>query len=196
MRKIGYVGAANGDAPERIERFFERFQNFADELVPLPAASEPDHAASWIKDQDLVYLAGGDLFALQKMLRRTGLDRLIVESAQKGTIVAGVSAGAMCWFEFALSRAGGLGLRPEPGIGVLKGSCCPHYTEEPERRAKLELSISNGSLPSGIAIGDGACVVQKLGCDPEVFCARSGSGAWFVERVNNSCRVRSIKTIK
>ncbi len=53
------------------------------------------------------------------------------------------------------------GYRPLRGLGLVRGSCCPHYSEEPARRPAFEAAIASGSIFAGLAIDDGvACPVR------------------------------------
>ena len=63
---------------------------------------------------------------------RTGSTRMLVQAWRRGTVLAGLSAGAMCWFEAGITRSSG---PPEPlaGLGLLEGSLTVHADGEPER---------------------------------------------------------------
>ena len=54
-----------------------------------------------------------------------------------GFTLAGVSAGAKCWFESFLWRSRDEGLQPGEGFGIVKGSLTPHSLIEPDRRARM-----------------------------------------------------------
>jgi peptidase E len=72
-------------------------------------------------------------------------------------VLAGVSAGAICWFEGGTTDSFGVDLRPfTGGLGLLAGSYCPHYDSEPGRRPLFTSLIAAGALPAGIACDDGA----------------------------------------
>ncbi len=73
-----------------------------------------------------------------------------------GVVLAGLSAGAICWFEAGVTDAVAGRLSVVPGLGFLAGSCCPHYDGEPERRAAYHNFIGSGEIAAGIAIDDGA----------------------------------------
>ena len=51
---------------------------------------------------------------------------------ERGIVLAGLSAGAMCWFEGGITMSGGAP-RPAPGLGLLEGSLSVHLDGEPER---------------------------------------------------------------
>jgi peptidase E len=76
---------------------------------------------------------------------------------QAGTVMAGVSAGAICWFEGGTTDSFGPELRPYTGgLALLAGSYCPHYDSEPRRQPLFTSLIAAGVLPAGLACDDGA----------------------------------------
>lgn len=132
--RIGFVATASDDDPVRVERFYTRF---ADEpCTPTHMRSDwpADEIRRWIAAQDLIYVGGGNTSTLLGSWARWGLPPLFREVSSRGTLLAGVSAGAVCWFEAALSDSVGPTLGPSKGLGFIGGSCCPHYSEDPERR--------------------------------------------------------------
>jgi peptidase E len=100
--------------------------------------------------------------------------------------MAGVSAGANVWFEQALSDSGGNGLAPTAGIGLIAGSCCPHYSTEPQRQPSFIACISRNELADGVAIDDGVAVLFDENGLRLAYSSRSGAGAYTVRRSENT----------
>jgi hypothetical protein len=71
---------------------------------------------------------------------------------RQGIVLAGQSAGAMCWFESGITKSSGTP-EIEAGLGLLHGSLCVHYNNEPERRAAYLEAVANG-MPSGYGLDD------------------------------------------
>ena len=93
-----------------------------------------------------------------------------------------MSAGAICWFEYGGSDSTYCGeLSPLPGLGLIKGSCTPHYDGESNRRPNFHSLIKNGQLPSGIGIDDGAAVLFEGQRIVEVVASKSQATAYKVE---------------
>ncbi len=193
--RIGYVGTASHDSPEKIERFYQRFADMAENTSHLPGNAAIGAARAWIMAQDILYVGGGDTNYLLDRWRQWGLAEVIFEAAKEDIVLAGVSAGAVCWFDFALSNSGGAGLAPLPGLGMIKGSCCPHYSSEPERQPAFEDHIADGRLPDGIAIDDGVAVLIEPSQPPVAFSARTGARAYSIRRSVEGCRSTPIAEI-
>ena len=190
--RVGFIASASGDDPLTIERFHQRFAPHASAHTVLPALADARAAAAWLLVQDIVYVGGGHTLRLIEQWQRSGLDRLLIEAAERGVLMAGVSAGASAWFSHALSDAGGQGLAPIRGIGMVAGSCCPHYDSEPARVPAFAGCIARGELPAGIAIDDGAAVLMEADRNLGVFAARPGAGAWIVQSEDARVQVRPL----
>jgi dipeptidase E len=72
----------------------------------------------------------------------------------QGIVLAGISAGSICWFEEGVTDSFGEGLEPIKCLGFLKGSNCPHYDGESDRRPSYHKLINSGDLQAGIAADD------------------------------------------
>lgn len=89
--------------------------------------------------------------------RLHGVDRAMRRAWEAGIVLVGLSAGMNCWFETSSTDSFG-GLAPlNDGLGFLRGSACPHYDGEPDRRPRLHEFIRNGMAP-GYAADDGAAL--------------------------------------
>jgi dipeptidase E len=179
---IGYIGWANGDDETRIARFYARFEQLAGSLSHLPLGSTGADTRDWLEGKDLVYLAGGNTAHLiAAILAKQALPAFL--SANKaGCVIAGVSAGGACWFDWILSDSSGMGYQPLAGLSVISGGVCPHFSSEPARRSILERKVSDRPSELAFAIDDGACLVSLAGKARGYFSARTGRAAYEVTR--------------
>lgn len=184
--RIGFVGTASEDDPVKIARFHARFASVCSSHTHLPMGADAAHARAWLDDLDLVYVGGGNTLLLIEHWRRQGIDEVMKAAARRGVLMAGVSAGANVWFEQALSDSGGNGLAPIRGIGLIQGSCCPHYGSEPQRQPSFEACIARGALADGVAIDDGVAVLFEGEGARVAFSARPRGAAYAVRRQGTS----------
>ena len=117
--------------------------------------------------QDLIYVAGGSMLNLLAVWRAHGLPRILAEAWERGIVLAGQSAGAMCWFDYGITASLGEP-RPYPGLGLLPGSLCVHYARDPSRRSAYHRAVSGG-YPPGYALDDGAGVLFEGQSAVEAF---------------------------
>lgn len=174
---LGFVGMASGDAPEKIERFYDRFRGTASSLSHLPKTTTRLEAEDWLAGKDLVYFGGGNTAALIDRLMSLGIVGLLRRANRQGTVLAGVSAGGACWFDWILSNSTGVGYASLTGLGLVGAGFCPHYSSEPERGPALEAVLNGNSSLSCYAIDDGACILAQSGKAIRSFSARAGAAA-------------------
>lgn len=108
---------------------------------------------SFMLEQDVIYVGGGNTRNLLVLWQDWGLDIAIRKAYENGTILCGVSAGANCWFEeFSTDSMGPLA--PWKGLGWLARSFCPHYDGEVDRRPSLKRMLEKGEIGPGLASED------------------------------------------
>ena len=71
-----------------------------------------------------------------------GLDSILKKAYDSGMILCVVSAGSICWFHRGVTDSWSVELRVMDCLGFVKGACCPHYDEEPQRRPSLKKFLS------------------------------------------------------
>lgn len=109
---------------------------------------------------DLIYVGGGSTANLLTLWRRHGVEAVMRSAAVNGTILAGISAGANCWFEAASTDSFGPLAPLGDGLGFISGSACPHYHSEPGRAESFRTWVATDRLPGpGLGIDDHAAVV-------------------------------------
>jgi len=155
---VGFLATASGDAEGYIGRFYESFSTLPCRPSHLPLFGRTPDLRAYLLAQDVIYVGGGNTKSLLGVWREWGLPELLREAWEAGVVLAGVSAGAICWFEQGLSDSYDGDLRVIQGLGFLAGSCCPHYSGDPERRPKYHRRLSAGEIAPGLAIDDSAAV--------------------------------------
>jgi peptidase E len=112
--------------------------------------------------------------------REWGLDEILHDAYEDGIVMAGWSAGVICWFAQGLTDSIPGSFTPLKGLGWLPGSCTPHYDYEPERRPVYQRLIAERGMQPGIAIGDGAALHFVGGFLDKVVSSRQNAKAYAV----------------
>ena len=114
--------------------------------------------------------------------RAHGLDEILAEAWERGIVLAGLSAGAMCWFEGGVTRSSG---PPEAiaGLGLLPGSLSVHADGEPERLPAFLDAVRRGVLPGGWAADDGVGLLFRGTRLERCVSSRPGAGAFRCDAV-------------
>ena len=178
---IGFLATASKDDDEKIEKFYKKFENNNSELSHFNLTSSVNSFSEWLLSKDLVYVGGGNTSFMLEIWRKNNFEQLFKIAYEKGIILSGVSAGAVCWFDWILSDSKGLGFKPLKGINLIEGSCTPHSSNI-ERINEFKLNIKNNKLPNGIAIDDGVAVVFIDGKPTEVYSSRKNHAAYFLDK--------------
>ena len=178
--KLGFLATASKDDLKKISLFYKKFENKNLELSHFNLTQKIDGFSSWILNKDIIYVGGGNTSFMLDIWRKNSLDKTFKKAYENGIVLAGVSAGAGCWFDWILSDSVGPGLKPLKGISLISGSCTPHSSEE-KRINQFELNIKNGELPPGLAIDDGVAVLFIDGKPSEVYSSRKNHKAYFID---------------
>lgn len=184
--RVCFVPTASGDSAGYVDRFELAFPAGRAETSVL-SLFRRDRAdlRSFVLEQDVLYVGGGNTANLLSLWRLHGLDEILLEALDAGVVLAGLSAGMNCWFESSVTDSFGADdLQPlADGLGLLAGSACPHYDGEAERRPTYRRLVSTGRLPAGYAADDGCGLLFRGGELTDVVSSRDGAGAYRVERV-------------
>ena len=179
--KIGFLATASKDDENKINLFYKRYQNTKSELSHFNLTSATDGFSEWILNKDIIYIGGGNTVFMLNIWKKNKLENIFKDAYEKGIILSGVSAGAVCWFDWILSDSAGPGYNPIRGINLISGSCTPHSSNI-QRIDQFELEIKNNKLPQGMAIDDGVAVVFIDGKPTEVYSSRKNHTAYFLDK--------------
>ena len=111
-----------------------------------------------INKADIIYVGGGNTKSMLAVWKEWKLDKFLIKAYNKGTVLAGVSAGAICWFDTGITDSWASNLNYIDCLGILPGSCCPHYDSEKDRRPSVHKFIEQEKIKSVYAIEDGAAI--------------------------------------
>lgn len=175
---IGYVGWANEDDEKRIGDFYARFEPLAGSMSHLPLGATSEHTRAWLADMKMVYFSGGNTACLVTAILANQSLSAFLTANRSGCVLAGVSAGGVCWFDWILSDYKGSGYEPLQGLSAVSGGICPHYSSEPARKPKLEELVSGQVSQPVYAVDDGACLVAIDGQVDGYFSAHSDRAAY------------------
>ncbi len=180
--RVCFLPTASGDADHYVVRFYRAF---------AASRCEPSHISLFRREtgvgdplehlmaQDLVYVGGGSLVSLLGTWRAHGIDEALREAWQAGVVMCGGSAGALCWFQHAVSGFHEGPARQVEALGFLPWSQAVHYHEEQGRRGAFTAAVAGG-LPPGYGAGDSAAL-HFVGTElHEVVSSRPEARAMYV----------------
>ncbi len=157
--KVCFIPTASGESQEYILNYYKAFVALDCKpamlsLFRLPTAD----LESYLLENDLIYVGGGNTRSMLALWREWGIDLILRKAYTAGIVLAGVSAGANCWFEECSTDSVPGELRMLPCLGLVPDSFCPHYDGEAQRRPTLHKMLSEERIGAGYAADDGAAL--------------------------------------
>lgn len=182
--RLLFLPTASGDAEAQVAQFHAAFEHLPCEPHHLSLFRLGGAGAIPLRDlvlsMDVVYAGGGSMRNLLAIWRAHDLDKILAEAWERGIVLAGLSAGAMCWFSGGISCSTG-----EPavtrGLGLLPGSLSVHRDGEPSRLPVYRDAVRAGTLPPGWAADDGVGLVFRDERFVRAVSSRPGAGAVWVD---------------
>jgi dipeptidase E len=155
--KVCMLATPAGDSENMLLRFYRAFSRL--DCQPSDLSLFQPHTADiegFLLEQDVIYVGGGNTRSMLALWREWGLDIFLKKAYEAGVVLAGISAGANCWFEECSTDSIPGRLSVLPCLGFLPGSFTPHYDGEAERKPWLHLMLIGGKIKPGLAADDGA----------------------------------------
>ena len=195
--KVCYVGTATGDQDWRAMQFTEAGWAAGVDVALLKLFTMPnvDDLAGLVLDQDVVWVEGGSVANLLALWRLHGLDEIFRQAWTAGVVLAGVSAGSICWHTGGTTDSFGPDLRPVTnGLGFLPFANGVHYDAETQRRPKFHQFVAEGILPGGYATDNGAGLLYRGTELAEALAEVPGQAAYQVSLVDGEVHEERLDT--
>ncbi|WP_428963633.1 Type 1 glutamine amidotransferase-like domain-containing protein [Micromonospora fluostatini] len=183
--RLCYLGQAAGDQPTAFTALYgafagTRFRMSHLALFPMPNV---DDLRAHLLAQDVVWVGGGSVANLCAVWRVHGLEEILHECWQAGVVLAGVSAGSICWHVGGSTDSFGRELRAfTDGLGWLPYGNGVHYDSEERRRPMMHRLVADGTLPTSHCTDDGVGLVYRGTRLVEAVADREGVGAYELTR--------------
>lgn len=129
----------------------------------ISSYSEEKSFAEQIFSSDAIIVGGGNTLNMIAIWKAQGIDTLLRQAYEKGIILAGGSAGSLCWFAGGYTDSRPQELTLMECLGFLDYSHSPHYNGESERKPLYHKAILEGKLKPGYACDDGAGLLFENG---------------------------------
>ncbi|HET9092593.1 MAG TPA: peptidase E [Acidimicrobiales bacterium] len=156
--KLCFLNTATGDDDTRLRACYgaaagEQVEASHVALFPMPNVED---VRAHLLAQDVIWVGGGSVANLLALWRVHGLDTVMREAFEGGVVLAGVSAGSLCWHTGGTTDSFGPELSPVTnGLGLVPYGNGVHYDSEPQRRPLLQHHVATGVLPRSYATEDG-----------------------------------------
>jgi dipeptidase E len=196
--RICFLPTASGDGRDQTTRFYERFSGWPCEPTVLSLfhlGRDRIDPRAHLLAQDAIYVGGGSMRNMLAVWREHGVHETMRSAWERGIVLAGLSAGAMCWFESGITMSGGAP-RPAAGLGLIGGSISVHLDGEPERLRAYRSAVATGELPPGYAVDDCAALLVRGTEVHECVSSRPGARVLRVEADGEGATVERPMTVR
>lgn len=190
--EVCFIPTASGENRDHIIAFYQLFGALGCSIRHLMFFNPPvADLRSYLLEGDLIFVGGGNTKSMLALWREWGVDTILREAWERGTTLAGVSAGSICWFEQGITDSIPGLLTPLPCLGFLKGSDCPHFDSETERRPTFHRLLSEGAISPGYAADDHAALVFEGMSLARVIATTSTARAYYLTRDDSGAPVET-----
>jgi len=187
---ICFLATASGDNPGYIDRFYKCFDKLKCDpkhlsLFKIPTTDLED----FILTSDIIYVGGGSTTNMLLIWKHWRIDKYLTKAYENGTLLTGLSAGSICWFEEGVSE---IIENPEippvnrhakiKALGLLKGSHCPHFDGEAYRAPIYKKWIIENKIQSGYAVDDGVGIHFVDGKFQKAVSSRPNAKAYYLSK--------------
>jgi len=191
---VCFLPTAEGDSPDSIVEFFSAYSQLECRVSYLALFGKiPSDLEAFVLEHDVIYVGGGRTRNMLALWREWGLVEIFHKALKKGVILSGVSAGAVCWFQETMPAASG-SRRVLECLGFLKGSYCPHYDGQAERRSAYQQFVVQGDILPGYGVDDGAALHFIDGKLHRIVSSRPEAKAWYVEKITGEVVERLLES--
>ena len=156
---ICFIPTATGDNDSYKVNFYDVFTKFNCNPTHIDFFKRTIDLTTHISKQDIIFVGGGNTKSMLAVWKDWGLDILLKEAYERGVVMSGVSAGAICWFEKGITDSWANDLAVLDCLGFVDGVCCPHYDEEPARIPFVQSALENNLIDHCFSI-EGNCALH------------------------------------
>jgi len=199
-----FIPTASSDSDrywKQVQEYFGKFLKCkTDVLFLIKEQPSREQIQRKISSADIIYVGGGNTLLMMCLWRRLGVDKLLKAAYEDGTVLAGISAGSICWFDSGHSDSMSF-YNPRKwkyinvrGLGLLKGIHCPHYNSRtrgiPRRKHFRDMIRKTGGF--GIAIENNCAIEFINGQFYKVISSRSYAHAYRIYKSRRKVTVEKI----
>jgi dipeptidase E len=196
--KICFLPTAGADNPYVINYWYELcLKNPVKPSVQrmfINSSPEQNTFEQNLLSVDAIIVGGGNTLNMIAIWKAQGIDTVLMKAYKKGIVLAGGSAGSLCWFKSGLSDSRPQKLSVVDCLGFINASHCPHFSSEPGRKPLYEKLILNKEIMPGYAIDDQAGVLFQNGSLVKALSLNSENSVYFISADNGKLHEEKLKT--
>ena len=190
--RICLIPTASADNANGILHWYEITQDLPMKafVLRLFINSSPEQKTfeETLMSMDAIIVGGGSTLNMMAIWHAQGIDTLLKKAYDKGIVMAGGSAGSLCWFSSGLTDSRPQKLTYVNCLGFIPTSHCPHYHSEPTRKPLYQNALLKNELPAGYACDDAAGILFENGKYIKSLALGSDQHTYFVSVENGKIK--------
>lgn len=195
--KVCFLGTASGDSDRYINGWVESTEGTGIQPYVQKAFINSRRQDETFEDvfmqMDAIVVGGGNTLNMLAIWQAQGIDNALKKAYEKGVIVAGGSAGSMCWFDHSITDSRPIRLTQMEGLGWLKGSHIPHYDTEGLRKPLFYDLLTMGKMPAGYACDEMAGIYLENEEVLKAVSCEEGASSYYVYLEGNKAQEKLLE---
>ncbi len=196
--KICFIPTAGADNPYVINYWYEKCLKFPVKPSVLRlfinSSSDQESFEESLLTVDAIIVGGGNTLDMMGIWKAQGIDTILIKAYKRGIVMAGGSAGSLCWFKCGISDSRPQKLTVVDCLGIIDASHCPHYNTEATRRPLYEDLILKGEIVPGYACDNDAGMLFRDGKLVRAVAARPDNFVYYISAKNGKLDKEKIET--
>ena len=196
--KICYLPTAMADNVYYINNWYELCSDL--EVVPkvlrvwITSPTQKKSFEEILMDMDAIIVGGGNTLNMLAIWKAQEIDVALLKAYDNGTVMAGGSAGSLCWFNAGTTDSRPKELSIVNGLGLIDYSHCPHYDSEESRKPLYHKNILEKKLSNGYACDDKSGILFLNGQVSKSVSIDSASFSYYVYENNGEIIEEKLKS--
>ena len=186
--KICFITTSSGDSTNYKLNFYRAFSKLDCITSHIDFFTRTENLEEKVLNQDIIYVGGGNTKSMLAVWKEWNLHNILKNAYEKGILMSGVSAGAICWFDKGITDSFANELKIIDCLGLVDGIACPHFDEERDREPYVNDVINREIIESCICI-EGNCALH-IKNDLEYYSIDFGNGkkCFRISKENNDLK--------
>ncbi len=186
--KICFIPTASGDSSLYKLNFYRAFSKLDCITSHIDFFSRTENLEDKVFAQDIIYVGGGNTKSMLAVWKEWNLYEILQNAYEKGIVLSGVSAGAICWFDKGITDSYAEELTIIDCLGIVGGIACPHFDEEKEREPYVNDVINRDIIKSCICIEGNCALHVKNNIEYSSIDFGNGKKSFRVYKENNTLK--------
>jgi len=195
--RICFLPTATGDSPGYIAYWYGLCTDMPMrpyvQKVFINSSPEQQSFEDFLLGMDAIVVGGGNTLNMLAIWKAQGIDTVLRKAYDRGILLAGGSAGSLCWFTSGYTDSRPKALSKITGLGFINASHCPHYNTEASRKPLYQNSVLTGDQVPGYACDELSGILFRNEQFVKAVSVDSGHHSYFVSVVNGKVSERKLE---